>query len=78
MNYEIKKQILDKIKEYDKIIISRHIRPDGDCTGSTKGLQGIIKASYPHKQVYLVNSDYSEYMSFLGGEDEQFDDEFNQ
>ena len=76
MNYEIKKQILDKIKEYDKIIISRHIRPDGDCTGGTKGLQAILKATFPEKSVYLVNSDYSDYMSFLGGEDEQFDDDF--
>ena len=42
-NFEIKKQILDKIKEYDKIIVSRHIRPDGDCTGGTKGLVDILK-----------------------------------
>ena len=76
MNYEIKKQILDKIKEYNKIIISRHIRPDGDCTGSTKGLKAILEASFPEKEIYLVNSDYSEFLAFLGGEDEQFDDDF--
>ena len=29
--------ILDKIKSYDRIIVSRHIRPDGDAIGSTKG-----------------------------------------
>lgn len=75
-NFEIKKQILDKIKEYDKIIVSRHIRPDGDCTGGTKGLVDILKNSFPDKSIYLVNSDYSEYLSFLGGEDEQFEDEF--
>ena len=55
MNYEIKKQILDKIKEYNKIIISRHIRPDGDCTGGTKGLKAILEASFPEKEIYLVN-----------------------
>ena len=27
-------QILDKIKEFDTIIIHRHVRPDGDCIGS--------------------------------------------
>lgn len=40
-NFEIKKQILDKIKQYDRIIITRHFRPDGDAIGSgRKGLQG--------------------------------------
>lgn len=76
MSYELKKQILDKIKEYNKIVISRHIRPDGDCTGGTKGLKAILEASFPEKQVYLINSDYSQFLSFLGGEDEQQEDEF--
>lgn len=76
MNSEIKKKILQKIKEYDKIIISRHIRPDGDCIGGTKGLKAILELTYPEKHIYLVNSDYSEYLAFLGGEDEQFEDEF--
>ena len=76
MNSEIKKKILNKIKEYQKIIISRHIRPDGDCTGGTKGLKEILQATYPEKDIYLVNSDYSNYLAFLGGEDEQFEDEF--
>lgn len=76
MNLEIKKKILQKIKEYDKIIISRHVRPDGDCTGGTKGLKEILTLTYPEKNIYLVNEDYSEYLAFLGGEDEQFEDEF--
>lgn len=76
MSLEIKKQILAKIKEYNKIIISRHIRPDGDCTGGTKGLKEILTLTYPEKEIYLVNGDYAEYLSFLGGEDSQFEDEF--
>ena len=75
MNYEIKKQILDKIKEYNKIIIFRHKRPDGDATGSTKGLQRILKLTYPEKEILLQNSDYAEYMAFLGGEDAPIPDE---
>ena len=31
-------EILNKIKEYDTIIIHRHIRPDGDCIGSQRAL----------------------------------------
>ncbi len=76
MNTETKKLILAKIKAYDKIIISRHIRPDGDCIGGTKGLKAILEATYPQKDIFLVNGDYSEFLAFLGGEDGQFDDEF--
>ena len=61
--------ILEKIKEYNKIIIFRHFRPDGDAVGSTKGLAAIIRATYPEKQVLLQNSDFSDYLKFLGDED---------
>ena len=70
MNLEVKKQILEKIKEYDKILIFRHKRPDGDCTGSTKGLQRILQLTYPQKTILLQNCDFSEYVAFLGSEDE--------
>lgn len=74
MNENMKK-ILDKIKEYDKIIIFRHFRPDGDAVGSTKGLARILKISFPEKEVYLQNSDFSQYLAFLGGEDGLLPDE---
>ena len=67
--------ILDKIKEYDRIILFRHFRPDGDAIGSTKGLQAILKATYPEKDVLLQNADFSDYLAFLGGEDEPIEDE---
>ena len=69
MNEAIKKQILDKIESYKTIIVSRHIRPDGDAIGSTKGLVKILRDTYPKKSIYLVNDDYSDYLAFLGGED---------
>lgn len=74
MNNEIKQIILNKIEEYDTIIVSRHIRPDGDAYGSTRGLVKIIKDTYPQKSVYLVNEDYSEYLSFMSEEDIVSDD----
>ncbi len=67
--------ILDKIKEYDKIIIFRHFRPDGDAIGSTKGFATLLKNSFPEKKIYLQNSDFSNYLAFLGGEDEPLPDE---
>ena len=75
MNYEIKKKILEKIKEYNRILIFRHKRPDGDATGSTKGLKRILELTYPEKEIYLQNCDFAEYVSFLGTEDELLPDE---
>lgn len=74
MNIEKMRVILDKIKEYQRIIIFRHYRPDGDAVGSTKGLQAILKLTYPEKEIYLQNADFSDYLAFLGGEDEPIDD----
>ena len=67
--------ILDKIKEYNKIIIFRHFRPDGDAIGSTKGLQRILRLTYPEKTVLLINNDYADYLKVLGGEDAPIADE---
>ena len=50
---ESMKVILEKIKEYKKILIFRHFRPDGDAIGSTKGLAEILKLTYPEKKIYL-------------------------
>lgn len=74
MNENMQK-ILDKIKEYDKIFIFRHFRPDGDAVGSTKGLAGILKCTYPDKKIYLQNADFAQYVAFLGKEDELLPDE---
>ncbi len=75
MNLEIKQAILQKIKDYDRIIIMRHFRADGDAVGSTKGFQRILQLTFPEKEIYLLNEDSSEYLSFLGGEDEPIADE---
>lgn len=68
-NLKTMEKILQKIKEYDRILIFRHFRPDGDAVGSTKGLQEILRASFPEKEILLVNEDYANYLEFLGPED---------
>ena len=68
--------VLDKIKAYDKIVIFRHRLPDGDAIGSTKGLREILRLSFPEKEIYLNNCDTSDYLAFLGDEDEPLPDEF--
>ena len=67
-------QILDKIKEYDTIIVSRHVRPDGDAIGSSRGLAAMLRLSFPEKKIYVQSEDTSAYLSFLGPDDEQIPD----
>lgn len=78
MNMDKKLAILQKIKEYDTIMLFRHIRPDGDSKGSTKGLQAILKATWPEKQVYLINDDHSDYLAFMGDDEPEVADEVYQ
>ncbi len=64
----VQKQILEKIKEFNRIIIHMHIRPDGDCYGAGFGLKNIIKESFPEKEVYVVGEN-AEYVDFVGTPD---------
>ena len=76
MNKEVMLNILNKIKEYEKIIITRHVRPDGDCVGATLGLKYLLTATYPEKDIKVINEDYADYLDFLGKEDEQQDESY--
>jgi phosphoesterase RecJ-like protein len=67
--------VLEKMESYERIIITRHLRPDGDAVGSTKGLQAILKASFPEKEVLCINEDYADQTAFLGPEDAQLPEE---
>lgn len=78
MNREIMEKILDKIREYDRIMLFRHIRNDGDCVGASKGLKAIIQLTWPEKEVYLIDADTSAYLAFLGPEDAPVADELYQ
>lgn len=70
-----KQAILDKIKEYDSIIILRHIKPDGDCLGASLGLREILRNSFPEKKIYSIGKMKSSYLDFLGSEDEDVSDD---
>ena len=75
MNTQALTPILDKIKAYDHIILVRHRRPDGDCLGASKGLQRILRLSFPGKVIDLPESDTSDYLAFLGSDDPALPDE---
>lgn len=68
--------ILSKIESYDKVVVTRHIRPDGDAIGSSKGFARMLKLTYPDKDIRVITEDSSDYLAFLGKDNEQQDDDF--
>ena len=75
MNKKKLQQIYNTIKEYQKIIIFPHRRPDGDAIGSTFGLRDIIKATWPDKEVHVVGES-SDFTSFIGVPEQLEDKDF--
>lgn len=71
---EVLQKIFDKIEEYDRIMLFRHVRNDGDCVGATKGLKAIISLTWPEKQVILTDGEHADYLAFLGEDDGPVDD----
>lgn len=69
----MKRQIIDKIEQYDTIILHRHVRPDPDAYGSQIGLKQIIEMNYPNKRVYAVG-EHDDSLTFLAYPDEIKDD----
>ena len=67
--------ILEKIKEYDRILIFRHFRNDGDCVGASMGLREILRVSFPEKEVLVIDAEKSEFLAFLGENDPEIADE---
>ncbi|GAA0484178.1 bifunctional oligoribonuclease/PAP phosphatase NrnA [Salinibacillus aidingensis] len=70
-----KKEIISAIKQYDQIIIHRHVRPDPDAYGSQAGLAELIKASFPEKTVYITGKEDPS-LRFLAELDEIEDDQY--
>ena len=56
--------ILEQIEKYDRIIIHRHSKPDGDAMGSQLGLNHILHDTFPEKEIYVVGDPAGNY-SFI-------------
>ena len=66
-------KILEKISEYENIVIHRHVQPDLDAYGSQLGLRELIRDNFKGKTVYVVGDQSA--LDFLGDMDE-VDDSF--
>ena len=62
---EVKKEIIKTIREFDEIVIARHIGPDPDAVAAQIALREIIKLNYPDKKVYAVGASVARF-KYLG------------
>ena len=59
-------QIKTVIEHFDRIIIHRHSRPDGDAMGSQIGLRELLRRNYPEKEIFAVG-DSTGFFGFMEG-----------
>lgn len=59
-------EILQAIKQHQRIIIHRHYNPDGDAMGSQIGMKQLLKDNFPEKEIYAVGDDPKRF-SFMDG-----------
>ena len=72
---DIFKQILHKIKEYDTIIIHRHMRPDPDALGSQVGLKKLLQVNFPEKKIKVAGKTEPT-LAWLAKMDDVSDDDY--
>ena len=65
---ELYKKIFKIIKDYDEIVLARHIGPDPDAIASQIALRDSIKLTFPDKKVYAVGAGVSKF-KYLGNLD---------
>lgn len=76
INSNIYKKVYKKIKEYNQIIIARHVGPDPDAIASEVALRDSIRITFPEKQVYAVGLGVSKF-KYYGILDKIDNEKFN-
>ena len=66
------KKILKKIKEYETIVIARHIGVDPDAMASELALRDIIRYNFPNKNVYAVGAGSAKF-NYIGQLDKKYE-----
>ena len=65
---ELYRKIFKIIKDYDEIVLARHIGPDPDAIASQIALRDSIKLTFPQKKVYAIGAGVSKF-KYLGSLD---------
>lgn len=65
---ELYKKIFKIIKDYDEIVLARHIGPDPDAIASQIALRDSIRLTFPDKKVYAIGAGVSKF-KYLGNLD---------
>ncbi len=69
------KDLMEKIRTYDSIMIFGHGSPDGDCYGAQSGLKVFLKEVFPEKKVAVLGSGFLKAIPVFGGPDTVSDEE---
>ena len=69
-------QLLNKIKEYDRIVIFRHQSPDFDAYGSQFGVYYFLKDNFKDKEIYTLGTTNAPVGHNLYPENDTLSDEF--
>ena len=64
----------DKIKEFDRIAIFRHIAPDFDALGTQFGLATFIKDNFPNKEIVILGDNHDVFTGKLFPETDRVND----
>lgn len=57
------KKIVKEIRKHNKIVVLRHVKPDGDALGSQFGLENFLKLNFKSKRIKSFGLDNLDYLS---------------
>lgn len=70
------KTLLEKIEEFDRIAVFRHIVPDFDALGTQFGLATFLKDNFPNKEIVVLGDNHVTFTNRLFPETDKVKDEW--
>ena len=68
--------VFHAIKQYDRIVVFRHIKPDFDAFGSQMGMMQFLKDNFPNKEIHYVGDNHVSFTPRLWPEMESLNEEW--
>lgn len=70
------KEFYEKIEEFDRIAVFRHIVPDFDALGTQFGLVTFLKDNFPNKEIVVLGDNHVTFTNRLFPETDKINDEW--